>query len=99
MNSPVISVMNSPIISVMNSQILKDRRLRFARPTHPTLPSWYLDAICKTHDRLGFFSGLSTAISGLAIVSVAPVSMVKRHGFPSIQPSAIRLSFFPGPVY
>jgi hypothetical protein len=49
-----------------------------APPGPPSWPSFQglLDAICRTYDKLGFFLGSPAAMSGLAVVTDAPVCMV-----------------------
>jgi hypothetical protein len=51
-----------------------------------------VDAVCRTYDSFGFLSGIPATMSGLAMVTDAPVSMVTRQDLSCIQPSAIKLS-------
>jgi hypothetical protein len=48
------------------------------------------DTTCKACGQLDFLLGCP-ATSGLAMVTNTPVSMVTRHAFSYVQPSAIRL--------
>jgi hypothetical protein len=50
------------------------------------------NASCRKNGQVSSLSGTPEVMTGQAIITDAPVSMVTRHDFPPIQPSTFRLS-------
>jgi hypothetical protein len=86
--------LNSSMIFATNTQVASGRRTTVIC----TKASFKIgrdspDVIYKSYCVSGSLSGSRAVMSGLAIVTGAPVSTVTRHAFPPVRPSACRLSW------
>jgi hypothetical protein len=78
---------NSSVISATNTQIRKALRHSQLHSASFKTGSVSPDAVCRMYGRLGLLSGCPAVMSGLAMVTDYPVSVVTQNGLSCIHPS------------